>query len=210
MVCLEPLTPDEFAHWYRHLGRLRLFWAKPVVELFPLYRLVEGCVVKVRWSSEKPRLEEAYLIILRRAKKLDFAAALRGTKILITPEQVEKSLYQARGGLYIYSASRPCATGLYLEKPPEGHPEPGPDHVLLYSGPDMKYLLYLNRWNFNIDYLWLSGPEHLDEAVESAICEARRLGGRYVTIATGDGHLGLIDHSAYRPDHLYNTYKLGF
>ena len=73
MVCLEPLTPDEFAHWYRHLARLRLFWAKPVVELFPLYRLVEGCVVKVRWSSEKPRLEEAYLIILRRAKKLDFA-----------------------------------------------------------------------------------------------------------------------------------------
>ncbi len=63
--------------------------AKPVVELFPLYRLVEGCVVKVRWSSEKPRLEEAYLIILRRAKKLDFAATLRGTKILITPEEVE-------------------------------------------------------------------------------------------------------------------------
>ncbi len=62
--------------------------AKPVVEFFPLYRLVEGCVVKVRWSSEKPRLEEAYLIILRRAK-LDFAATLRGTKILITPEEVE-------------------------------------------------------------------------------------------------------------------------
>jgi len=53
--------------------------AKPVVELFPLYRLVEGCVVKVRWSSE----------ILKRAKKLDFAATLRGTKILITPEEVE-------------------------------------------------------------------------------------------------------------------------
>ncbi len=210
MVCLEPLTPDEFTHWYRQLGRLRLFWAKPVVELFPLYRLVEGCVVKVRWSSEKPRLEEAYLIILKRAKKLDFAATLRGTKILITPEEIEKSLYQARGGLYIYSTSRPCATGLYLEKPPEGHPEPGLDHVLLYSGPDMKYLLYLNRWSFNIDYLWLSRPEHLDEAVESAICEARRLGGRYVTIATGDGHLGSIDYRVYRPDHLYNTYKLGF
>jgi hypothetical protein len=124
MVCLEPLTPDEFAHWYRHLGRLRLFWAKPVVEFFPLYRLIEGCVVKVRWSSERPRLEEAHLIILRRAKKLDFVTTLRGTKILITPEEIERSLYQAKGALYIYSTSRPCASALYLEKPPDGHPEP--------------------------------------------------------------------------------------
>jgi hypothetical protein len=55
----------------------------------------------------------------------------------------------------------------------------------------MRYLLYLNRWNFNIDYLWLSSPGYLDGAVESAICEARRLGGRYVTIATGEGQPGL-------------------
>lgn len=210
MVCLEPLTPDEFTHWYRHLGRLRLFWAKPVVELFPLYRLVEGCVVKVRWSSERPRLEEAHLIILRRAKKLDFAATLRGTKILITPEEIEKSLYQTRGALYIYSTSRPCASALYLEKPPEGHPEPGPDHLLLYSGPDMRYLLYLNRWNFNIDYLWLSSPGYLDRAIESAICETRRLGGRYVTIATDEGQPASVDYSLYKPDYLYNTYKLNF
>jgi len=210
MVCLDPLTPDEFTHWYRHLGRLRLFWAKPVVELIPLYRLVEGCVVKVRWASEKPRLEEAYLIILKRIKKLEFTTTLRGTKILITPEEIERSQYQTRGGLYIYSTSRPCATGLYLEKPLEGHPEPGPDHILLYSGPEMRYLLYLNRWNFNIDYLWLSRPEDLDEAVESAICEARRHGSRYVTVAAGEGHLDTIDYSLYKPDYFYNTYKLSY
>jgi hypothetical protein len=74
----------------------------------------------------------------------------------------------------------------------------------------MKYILYLNKWNFNIDYLWLSSPDYLDRAVESAICEARRLGGRYVTIATGGGYLASIDYSVYKPDYLYNTYKLSF
>ncbi|ABL87809.1 conserved hypothetical protein [Pyrobaculum islandicum DSM 4184] len=210
MVCLAPFTPDEFITWYRHLGRLRLFWAKPVVELFPLYRLTEGCVTKARWFSDKPRLEEAYIIVLRHAKKIDFLSTLRGIKILITPNEISKELYQLKGGLYIYSTSRPCATGVYLEKPPEGHREPDPDHIVLSSGSDLRYLLYLNRWNFNIDYLWLQSLESLDDAIESAICEARRHGGRFVTVATSEGHLDTIEFNLYKPDHSYHIYKLAF
>ncbi|MCU7786612.1 hypothetical protein ODS41_01540 [Pyrobaculum sp. 3827-6] len=211
MVCLDPLTPDEFTLWYRHLGRLRLFWAKPVVELLPLYKIAEGCVLKARWASERPRLEEAYIAILKKMRRLDFLASLRGVKILITPEVVNRGLYEARGALYIYSTSRPCATGIYLEKPAGGHPEPGPDHVVIASSlSDAGYIVYLNRWSFNIDYMWLKNIEQLDDAVESAICEARRLGGRYVSVATGEGHLDTIDFMAYRPDYIYYTYKLAF
>lgn len=210
MVCLEPFTPDEFTNWYRHLGRQRLFWAKPLVELFPLYKLAEGCVLKARWSSEKPRLEEAYIAIMKQLKKLDFLTTMRGTKILITPNTVDRDLAQMRGSLYIYSTSRPCATGIYLDRPPDGQPEASPDHVILSSGADARYVLYLNRWNFNIDHLWLAAPSALRDAVESAICEARRLGGRYVTIATGEGRLDSIDVGFYRPDYFYNVYKLSF
>ncbi|MEM0484096.1 MAG: hypothetical protein QW434_05300 [Pyrobaculum sp.] len=211
MVCLDPFTPDEFTFWYRHLGRLRLFWAKPLVELLPLYRIPEGCVVKVRWASEKPRLEEAYITILKRLRKLDFLIPLRGTKILLTPHVIEKDLYQQRGALYIYSTSRPCASGIHLEKSAEGHPEPSPDHVVIsYDAAGSKYLVYLNKWNFNIDYMWLSSEEYIEEAVGSAICEARRLGGRYVSVAAGEGHLDSINLNLYKPDYFYNTYKLVF
>jgi len=207
MTCLDPLTPDEFTNWYRHLGRLRLFWSKPLVELFHLYRFVEGCVIKVRWASEKPRLEEAYIAILRKMRKLDFLAQLRGTKILITPAEVERELYQQRGSLYIYLTTRPCATGIYLEGAVEGHPEPTPDHVILASGKeDFKYLVYLNKWNFNIDYIWLASPEFSDKAIESAICEARRLGSRYATLALGDEGSKIY----YKPDYFYNVFKLAF
>lgn len=205
MVCLDPFTPEEFAAWYRHLGRSRLFWAKPVVELFPLYRLVDGCVIKARWSSDKPRLEEVYIAILKKVKKLDFLLPLRGTKILITAEEVEKSLYSQRGALYIYSASRPCASGVYVEERLEGHPEPRPDHLVISSGSDRRYILYLNRWNFNIDYLWLASSEYFEDAVLGAICETRRMGGRYVSFATEDDR-----QPTYRPDYYYYIYRLNF
>ncbi|MEM0369448.1 MAG: hypothetical protein QXT46_00440 [Pyrobaculum sp.] len=205
MVCLEPFAPDEFTLWYRQLGRIKLFWAKPVVELFILYRLVDGCVLKARWSSDKPKLEEVYITILKRVKKLDFLLPLRGTKILITPEEIEKSLYSKRGSLCIYQVTRPCASGVYINKKLEGHPDPAPDHIAISSGSDMKYLLYLNTWSFNIDYLWLSQREYFQDAVLSAICEARRLGGRYVSIVTEDE-----TPPPYKPDYYYNVYKLNF
>ncbi|MEM1597145.1 MAG: hypothetical protein QXP31_06165 [Pyrobaculum sp.] len=210
MVCLEPYTPDEFSLWYKHLGRLRLFWAKPVVEMFPLYKLAEGCVLKIRWAAEKPRLEEAYVAILRKVKRLDFFP-VRGVKIVITPGELDKGLVQQRGGIYIYSTSRPCATGIYLEKVPEGHPEPLNDHIVLASGvEELSYLLYLNKWNFNVDYLWLASPDFLDKAVESALCEARRHGGRYVSVATGGVQLDNIDLTKYKYDYFYNVYRLAF
>ncbi|MEM1637531.1 MAG: hypothetical protein QW247_07430 [Pyrobaculum sp.] len=211
MVCLEPLTPDEFTVWYRHIGRLRLFWAKPLVELFPLYRIAEGCVLKARWASERPKIEEAYIAILKKIRKLDFLLSLRGLKILITPETVEDNLYQQKASLYLYATSRPCATGIHLEKVPEGHPEPTPDHVVVASSQsELRYLFYLNRWSFNIDYLWVASGEYIDRVVENAVCEARRLGGRYITIATGGGHLDSVDLSKHKPDFYYNIYKLSF
>lgn len=206
MTCIPPFTLEGFLAWYKQLGRLKLFWAKPLVEIFPLYRVVDGCVLKARWSSEKPRLEEAYIAILKQVKKLDFLTPLRGVKILMTPNSVDAGLYNHRGALYIYTTSRPCAMGVYADRV-EGHPQPIPDHAVLTSGRDVKYVVYLNRWNFNIDYLW-STPEYLGEAIESAICETQRHGGEFVTVATDDNHLSQLDLSRYRPDYLYNVYKL--
>ncbi|MFN7106169.1 MAG: hypothetical protein ACK4M3_06280 [Pyrobaculum sp.] len=209
MTCLEPFHPDEFVTWYRHLGRLKLFWAKPVVELLPLYKLVDGCVLKARWSVEKPKLEEVYIVILRRVKKLDFLTSMRGVKILITPQQLEKELYQLRGSIYIYSTARPCAMGIHLTSI-EGHPPPGPDHVVISSGVENPtYVTYLNRWNFNIDYMWAATPHEVSKAIESAICEAQRHGGRFVTLVSDEHHLN-VDITSYKPEYLYYVNKLAF
>jgi hypothetical protein len=207
MVCLEPFTPDEFYSWYRHLGRLRLFWAKPLLELLPLYSVSGGCVMKARWASHRPRIEEAYIVVLRRVKGADFLLSLRGTKILITPGEIERELYQLRGAIHVFSTLRPCASGIHAERLPAGHPEPGPDHIVIASGSDAKYVIYLNRWNFNIDYLWAPSAEYIRSAIEGALCEARRLGGRYVTAAFGGEP---PDTGPYRPDYSYNVYKLAF
>lgn len=202
MVCLRPYGPDEFIQWYKQMGKLRLFWAKPLVELFPLYNVVGGCVLRARWSGEG-KLEEAYIAILDRPRKLDMFSSMRGTRLLITPAEVDRGLYDARDSLGIYSVDRPCATGIYLE----GSQDAAPDHLAVASDREAsRYLLHLNRWSFNIDYLRISTPQAAREALEAAICEARRAGGRYVSVVGSIAPLAEMP----RPDFLYNIYRIAF
>lgn len=205
MVCLRPYSPEEFIQWYRHVGKLRLFWAKPVVEIFPLYRVVGGCVLRARWGGEG-RLEEAYIAILDRPRKLEMFTSMRGTRLLITPAEVDKAIYDARDRLGIYSVERPCATGIYVEAV-EGAPAPTPDQVAMASDREAsRYMLYLNRWSFNLDYLRAASPEAAREALEAAICEARRSGGRYISVVDSLAPLAAMP----RPDFLYNIYRVTF
>lgn len=172
-MLFEFMDFGDFAGWYAELGKLKIFWAKPVKSISLLSE--EKKIIGVRWII-RGKIRDAVLFSEMRGINLE---DYRGsTKILIVPETspVDLSLVDARSALYFWNVdakilepNRDVEIKVYsewdeseLEKfkgihkhswgffiPPRQH-----DHLILLALLDSSPvgIAYLNVNNFNIDY----------------------------------------------------------
>jgi len=98
------LSPDNFAEWYVELGKLKIFWAKPVKDIHVIDEEGGAVLMDVKWIVRN-RTKRA---VLATAEKGDVSWVIEklcrydATRILILPEDLAVDLdrVDARGILY--------------------------------------------------------------------------------------------------------------
>jgi len=175
-MLFEFMDFENFAKWYAELGKLKIFWAKPVESISLLSR--KKNTVGVKWII-RDKIRDAVLLIAEEQCDIESLKDYGGsTKILIVPETspVDLSLVDAGSALYFWNVdakilepNRDVEIKVYsewdeseLEKfkgihkhswgffiPPRQH-----DHLILLALLDSSPvgMAYLNVNNFNIDY----------------------------------------------------------
>ncbi|RSN70745.1 GNAT family N-acetyltransferase [Candidatus Korarchaeum cryptofilum] len=101
-MLFEFMDFGDFAGWYAELGKLKIFWAKPVKSISLLSE--EKKIIGVRWII-RGKIRDAVLFSEMRGINLE---DYRGsTKILIVPETspVDLSLVDARSVLYFWDVN---------------------------------------------------------------------------------------------------------
>jgi len=95
---------ENFAKWYAELGKLRIFWAKPVKSISLLSE--ERKIVGVKWVI-RGKIRNAVLLISGTQNDIDYEEYSGSTKILIVPETspVDLSLVDARSALYFWDVN---------------------------------------------------------------------------------------------------------
>jgi len=57
-----PLSPNDFAEWYAELGKLKIFWAKPVKDIHVIDEEGGAVLMDVKWIVRN-RIRRAVLAI---------------------------------------------------------------------------------------------------------------------------------------------------
>jgi GNAT superfamily N-acetyltransferase len=109
VVLLDFMSFEEFVEWYAELGKLKIFWAKPVESVSLLSKEGSLYLVGVKQVIGN-RIKEAILAITGMVDKVPKAIdSLKTygslTKILIVPEEapINLSLTNARSALYFWN-----------------------------------------------------------------------------------------------------------
>jgi len=105
------MTFEEFVKWYTELGKLKIFWAKPVENVSLLSKEDGLHLVGIKWIV-RSRIEEAVLAIAEMADKVPNAidslkAYGSSTEILMVPEEtpINLRLMDARSALYFWDVN---------------------------------------------------------------------------------------------------------
>ena len=61
---------NDFKKWYEELGKLKIFWAKPLSELKLVSREDESCTIEISWMVRKKVQSAIMLITSEQAKSL--------------------------------------------------------------------------------------------------------------------------------------------
>ena len=179
---LKLMDFENFVRWYTELGKLKIFWAKPVESVKLVREEEDISFIGIKWLV-KGKVKRAVLAFVKREEKV--AEGIRGlkeykdsTKILIVPEDsfVNLNAINARSILYFWNTStktlKPnkdvklevyCKWGeRELELFKRVHkqswgffiPPRLQDHIVIlgFLHDEPVALAYLNTNNFNIDY----------------------------------------------------------
>jgi GNAT superfamily N-acetyltransferase len=173
---------EEFVKWYTELGKLKIFWAKPIENIGLLSEGDNLHLVGVKWIV-KGGINEAILAITERVDEVPKAIdSLKSygssTKILMAPEEtpINLSLINARSVLYFWNinartlepnkdvkmktftewSENDIETFRRIQKQSWGFfiPPRRGDHLVLTAllNDSPVGMAYLNIHNFNIDY----------------------------------------------------------
>jgi hypothetical protein len=184
MSTLSPLPMDlnQFLEWYRELGKLKIFWAKPLHGIKPISIKDEGCLLEVEWFKRN-RIEKAVMCIAGALDKAFETVTRAGwaysTKLILVPEDSEVDLagrVDAKSILYFWDVhtktlepKEQVRTTVASEWGVEdvkvfreihrnswGYfiPPRENDHLVILAWLDEEPvgMAYLNKRNFNIDY----------------------------------------------------------
>jgi len=176
------MTFEEFVKWYTELGKLKIFWAKPVENISLLSKEDGLYLVGIKWIV-RSRIKEAILAITETVNEAPKAIdSLKSygpsTKILMVPEEtpINLSLINAKSVLYFWDINartlEPNKDVRIKALPKWGEndvemfrrvhkqswgffmPPRREDHVVLIAllNDSPVGMAYLNIHNFNIDY----------------------------------------------------------
>jgi GNAT superfamily N-acetyltransferase len=176
------MTFEEFVKWYTELGKLKIFWAKPVENISLLSKEDSLYLVGIKWIV-RSKIKEAVLAITEIVDKVPKAIdSLKSygslTKILMVPEEapINLSLINARSVLYFWDINartlepnkdvrikilskwgeNDVETFRRIHKQSWGFfmPPRRGNHVVLIAllNDSPVGMAYLNIHNFNIDY----------------------------------------------------------
>ncbi len=115
--CPWPEGVVHFCHWYRHAGLLRVFWAKPVVDLGWDTKVNGGCGFRILWRIRK-RCRPARLWLLTHPVDLQPPQPEDPPQLVLFPEDLWERMQgpvKARSMLYLWRATA------RVRRPP--HPE---------------------------------------------------------------------------------------
>jgi hypothetical protein len=109
IMLFEFISFEEFVKWYTELGKLKIFWAKPIENISLLSEGDNLHLVGVKWIV-KGRINEAILAITEIVDEVPKAIdSLKSygslTKILMVPEEtpINLSLINAKSVLYFWN-----------------------------------------------------------------------------------------------------------
>jgi GNAT superfamily N-acetyltransferase len=182
VMLFDFMTFKEYVKWYTELGKLKIFWAKPVGSISLLSKEDSLYLVSVKWIV-RSKIKEAILAIAKTVDEVSKAIdSLKGygslTKILMIPEEtpINLSLMNARSALYLWDVKRrtldpnkdvrmktfyewsenDVETFRRIHKESWGFfiPPRRGDHMVLVAllNDSPVGMAYLNIHNFNIDY----------------------------------------------------------
>jgi GNAT superfamily N-acetyltransferase len=172
---------NTFRKWYEELGKLKIFWAKPLSELKLVLREDKSCTIKISWLVRK-KVQNAVMLITTEPSKVfeKFRNKYRSSvKLAMVPEDFSSTLFHlidARSILYFWDVSSRILEGnskvkivklfewneSYLKNFREIHkkswgffiPPRENDHIVIlaYLNSTPVGMAYLDKNNFNIDY----------------------------------------------------------
>jgi GNAT superfamily N-acetyltransferase len=177
-----PMNLNQFLEWYRELGKLKIFWAKPLHGIKLLSIEDEGCLLEVEWFKRN-RVEKAVMCIARTLDKVfEMVTTVEraySTNLILVPEDSEVDLagmVDAKSILYFWDVytktlepNEQVRTTVASEWDVEdvkvfreihrnswGYfiPPRENDHLVILAWLDEEPagMAYLNKHNFNIDY----------------------------------------------------------
>jgi len=180
-ICILPMRFSEFIDWYGELGKLRIFWAKPMDRLELIEKGDGYCLIEVWWLI-RGKVKRAFICIVEDPS--DAFRILAGdryvdaVRIVMSPEDsaLSHGTVDAKSILYFWDVSSETLDpnnevnivklsrwdDSYIEVFRDIHksswgffiPPRRGDHmvILAYLKDRPVRMAYLNRNNFNIDY----------------------------------------------------------
>ncbi|MCI4438360.1 GNAT family N-acetyltransferase [archaeon] len=179
--CILPMDFNDFKKWYEELGKLKIFWAKPLSELKLVSREDESCTIEISWMVRK-KVQSAIMLITSEPSKVfeKFRNKYRSSvKLAMVHEDFSSMLFHfldAKSILYFWDVRSRVLEGnskvkivklfewneSYLKTFRKIHkkswgffiPPRENDHIVIlaYLGSTPVGMAYLNKNNFNIDY----------------------------------------------------------
>lgn len=67
-LCILPMEFSQFSDWYKELGKLKVFWAKPLNDVKLISVGDERCLVEIEWIVRK-KIKKAIMCIAKSSNK---------------------------------------------------------------------------------------------------------------------------------------------
>jgi len=180
-LCNLPMDFQTFKKWYKELGKLKIFWAKPLAELKLVSEDDKNCVMEISWLVRRKVQRAAMLLTINPSEVFEkFRSKYKNSvKLVVIPEDFSSILFRlidARSILYFWNVNSKLLEGnnevktvkLFewneddlnifkrIHKSSWGFfiPPRENDHIVIlaYLNSIPVGMAYLNKNNFNIDY----------------------------------------------------------
>lgn len=88
-LSILPMNFSQFSGWYEELGKLKIFWSKPLNDIKLISTDDEGCLLEIEWIVRKQIKKSVMCIVanldyaLKVVRKIKYADI---TKLIVVPE----------------------------------------------------------------------------------------------------------------------------
>lgn len=115
-LCNLPMDFQTFKKWYKELGKLKIFWAKPLAELKLVSEDDKNCVMEINWLVRKKVQRATMLLTINPSEVFEkFRSKYKNSvKLVVIPEDFSSILFRlidARSILYFWDVNSKLLEG---------------------------------------------------------------------------------------------------